>query len=67
MNVVENTAGRKPLSVLDKDNINFSIAITTIWEELKYHPSVLNIKKTLKMFFFFWSDHNGRIEINKTH
>ena len=30
MNVVENTAGRKPLSVLDKDNINFSMAITTI-------------------------------------
>ena len=45
VNVVENTAGKKPLSVLDKDNATFSIAINTILEEYKYHPSVLNIKK----------------------
>ena len=45
INVVENTAGKKPVSVLDKDNVTFSTAINTILEEYKYHPSVLNIKK----------------------
>ena len=33
INVVENTAGKKPLSVLDKDNVTFSTAINTILEE----------------------------------
>ena len=42
---MENTAGKKPLSVLDKDNVTFSKAINTILEEYKYHPSVLNIRK----------------------
>ena len=46
-NVVENTAGKKPLSVLDKDNVTFSTIINTILEEYKYHPSLLNIKNTL--------------------
>ena len=32
-------------SVFDKDNFTFSIAIDTILEEFKYHPSVINIKK----------------------
>ena len=45
INFVENTAGKKPLSVLDKDNVTFSTAITTILEEYKYHSSVFNIKK----------------------
>ena len=45
INVVENAAGKKPPSVLDKDNVTFSTAINTILEEYKYHPSVLNIKK----------------------
>ena len=66
---MENTAGKKPLSVLDKYNVTFSTAINTILEKYKYHPSVLNIKKhseQAKYFFFFWSDHNRRIEI-KTH
>ena len=35
-------------SVFDKDNFTFSIAINTILEEYKYHPSVLNIKKHSK-------------------
>ena len=48
MNAVENTTGRKPLSVLDKDNATFSTAINTILEEYKYHPSVLKIKKPSK-------------------
>ena len=47
INVVENTAGKKPLSVLDKDNVTFSTIINTILEEYKYHPSLLNIKNTL--------------------
>ena len=44
---MENTAGKKPLSVLDKYNVTFSTAINTILEKYKYHSSVLNIKKTL--------------------
>ena len=48
INVVENAASKKPLSVLDKDNATFSTAINTILEEYKYHPSVLNIKKHFK-------------------
>ena len=44
INVVENTIGKKPLSVLDKDNVTFSTLINTILEEYKY-PSVLNIRK----------------------
>ena len=46
--VVENTAGKKPVSVFDKANVTLSTAINTILGEYKYHPSVLNI-----MFFFF--------------
>ena len=45
INVVENTAGKKPLGVLHKKNNTFSTAISTILEKYKYHPSVLNIKK----------------------
>ena len=30
INVVENTAGKKPLSALDKDNVTFSIAINRL-------------------------------------
>ena len=30
INVVENTAGKKPLSTLDKDNVTFSIAINRL-------------------------------------
>ena len=45
INVVENTAGKKPFSVLDKDNVTFSTAINTILEECKYHPSVVVIRK----------------------
>ena len=37
INVVENTAIKKPLSVLDKDNVTFSTAINTILEGYKYH------------------------------
>ena len=48
VNVVENTVGKKPISVLDKDNVTFSTAIDTTLEEYKYHPSVLNIKKHSK-------------------
>ena len=47
INVVGNTACKKPLSVLDKDNFTFSTAISAILEGSKNHPSVLNIKKTL--------------------
>ena len=39
--VVENTAGKKPLSVLDKDNVTFSAAINAILEECKYHPKCI--------------------------
>ena len=39
------TAGKKPLSVLDKNNVIFLTAINTILEEYKYHPSVLAIRK----------------------
>ena len=52
---VENTAGKKPLSVLDKDVI-FSTAINTVLEEYQYHPSVLAIRKLsekTKCFSFF--------------
>ena len=42
---MENTAVKKPLSVLDKDNVTFSIANDTSLEEYNYHPSVLNIRK----------------------
>ena len=55
INVVENTIGKKPLSVLDKDNVTFSTLINTILEEYKY-PSVLNIRKhseQAKCFSFF--------------
>ena len=48
MNAVENTAGKKPLSVLDKGNATFSTAINTILEDYKYHPSVLKVKKPSK-------------------
>ena len=53
INVVENIAGNKPLSVLDKDNINFSKTIYAILEEYKYHPSVLNIKKHSEQAKYF--------------
>ena len=48
INVKEITVGKKPLSVLDKDNATFSAAINVSLEECKYHPSVLNIKKHFK-------------------
>ena len=35
INVAENTAGRKPLSVFDEENVTFSTAINTILEEYK--------------------------------
>ena len=41
INVVENTAGKKPLSVLDKDNVTFSTAISTILKEYKYHTKYI--------------------------
>ena len=37
---VENTGGKKPLSVLDKDNVTFSKAVNTVLEEYIYHLSV---------------------------
>ena len=40
-----NTAGKKAVRVLDKDNVAFSTGINTILEIYKYHSSVLNIKK----------------------
>ena len=48
INVVENTARKKPLSVFGKDNVTFSTSINAILEEYKYHPSVPNIKKHSK-------------------
>ena len=48
INVVENAAGKKPLSVFDKDNVTFLTATNIILEEHKYHTSVLNIKKHSK-------------------
>ena len=47
INVVENTAGKKPFSFLDKDNVTLLAAIDIILEEYKYRPSELNIKKAL--------------------
>ena len=41
INVVENTAGKKPLSVLDKDNVTFSTAISTILKEYRYHTKYI--------------------------
>lgn len=38
INVMENTVGKKPLGVFDKDNVTFSTAINTIL--YKYHPYV---------------------------
>ena len=46
INVVENTAGKKPFSFLDKD-VTLLAAIDIILEECKYRPSELNIKKAL--------------------
>ena len=65
INVVENTTGKKPLSVLEKDNVTFSTAINTILEEYKYHPSVMNIKKQSKQAKYF-SEVTTR-DINITH
>ena len=42
---MENTVGKKALSVLDKCNVTFSTGINTILEEYKYQPSVLGIRK----------------------
>ena len=56
INVKKIAVGKKPLSVLDKDNATFSAAINVSLEEYKYHPSVLNIKKHFKQakcFSFF--------------
>ena len=64
INVVENTTGKKPLSVLEKD-VTFSTAINTILEEYKYHPSVMNIKKQSKQAKYF-SEVTTR-DINITH
>ena len=47
INVVENTARKKPLSVLEKDVI-FLMAVNTTLEEHKYHPSVLELEYTMK-------------------
>ena len=47
-NVLENTAGKKPLSVLHEDNVSISTVINTSLEECKYHPSVSDIRNTLK-------------------
>ena len=44
-NVVENTVGKKPFSVLDKGNVSFWTAVNTILERYKYHQSVLSLKK----------------------
>ena len=41
INAVENTACKKPLSVLDKDNVTFSTAISTILKEYKYHTKYI--------------------------
>lgn len=38
INVVENTARKRPISVLDLGNVNFSIAIDTILEKYKSYP-----------------------------
>ena len=65
INVVENITGKKPLSVLEKDNVTFSTAINTILEEYKYHPSVMNIKKQSKQAKYF-SEVTTR-DINITH
>ena len=66
INVVENTTGKEPLSVLDKDNFNFSAAINTIFEECKYHSNVLNIRKNSEQAkFFSFSGVTSHVEINK--
>ena len=44
---MENTARKKPLSVLEKDAI-FLMAVNTTLEEYKYHPSVLELEYTMK-------------------
>ena len=44
--MVENTAGKRPFSFLDKD-VTLLAAIDIILEEYKYRPSELNIKKAL--------------------
>ena len=43
INVVENTAGKKPLRVLDKDNVNLSTSIDTIlpiWVFFREHSRI---------------------------
>ena len=66
INVVEYTTGKEPLSVLDKDNFTFSAAINTIFEECKYHPNVLNIRKNSEQAkFFSFSGVTSHVEINK--
>ena len=45
--MVENTAGKKPFSFLDKDNVTLLATIDIILEEYKYRPSELSIKKAL--------------------
>ena len=43
INVVENTASKKPLNV--KNNVTFSVAINTTLENTNITLSVLNIRK----------------------
>lgn len=44
----ENNSGKKPVSVFDVDNINFSREIDTILENYQSHPSILNIRNIRK-------------------
>ena len=72
ISVKEITVGKKPLSVLDKDNATFSAAINVSLEEYKYHPSVLNSKKHFKQAKYFSFSvvtimDVGHVEISKTH
>ena len=56
--VVEITTG--------KDNFTFSAAINTIFEECRYRPSVLNIRKNSEQGkYFSFSGVTSHVEINK--
>ena len=49
INVVENAAGKKPLSVLDKDNVTLSTTINTDLEKIQISPKYIKYyKNTLK-------------------
>ena len=53
INVMENISGKKPLRVLDNDNVTFSKAVNAILEEYKYDPTILEDTLNKRKIFLF--------------